>query len=139
MTRFGTVAIAMAAAFTVLSCTAPADQPVRSEREAKELAEALSGRVAGPAERCIPNYRATQMEIIDDWTILFRDGRTVYVQTPRGGCPGLRSGRYTLVTRPFGVNQLCDGDLNHTIDLHTNMQGPACVFGPFLPYTKPKS
>ena len=79
------------------------------------------------------------MQVIDDWTILFRDGRTVYVQNPRGGCPGIGSGSRTLVTRPVGTNELCDGDINHTVDLVTRIGGGTCVFGPFVPYTKPKS
>jgi hypothetical protein len=76
------------------------------------------------------------MQIIDDWTILFKDGRTTYVQNPRGGCAGLTNGGYTLITRQFGVSQMCSGDINQTIDLTTGMNGGACVFGPFVPYTK---
>ena len=70
--------------------------------------------------------------------ILFRDGRTVYLQKPRGGCPGLGAAAYTLVTRPFGTTELCDGDISHTVDLVSGIQGGACVFGPFVPYTKPR-
>ena len=89
--------------------------------------------------RCIPTYRADQMQVIDDYTILFRDGRTIYVQNPRGGCPGLGSGSRTLVTRSFGGSQLCDGDINRTVDLVSGFQGGACVFGPFVPYTRPRT
>jgi hypothetical protein len=79
------------------------------------------------------------MQVIDDHTILFRDGRTTYVQNPRGACYGLGSGSRTLVTRQFGTTQLCDGDINHTVDLSTGIQGGSCVFGPFMPYTKPRT
>ena len=118
------------------SCsTAPAEQSHNSKASA-ELAKALEGRVAGPPERCIYNDRSVQVEVIDQWTILYRDGRTLYVQNPRGGCPGLGGGAYTLVTRPFG-SQMCDGDINHLMDLRNRMGGPTCVFGPFTPYRKP--
>ena len=117
--------------------TAPA-LDTRSPRAQRELAEALAGRTPGPAVRCIPNYRANHMQVIDDHTILFHDGRTTYVQNPRGGCSGL-GGSMTLVTRPFGTSQLCDGDINHTVDLTSGIRGGSCVFGPFVPYTKPRS
>jgi hypothetical protein len=76
------------------------------------------------------------MQVIDDYTILFRDGGIVYVQNPRGGCSGLGSGRYTLVTRQFGTSQLCSGDINRVVALSTGMGGGSCVFSPFIPYTK---
>jgi hypothetical protein len=78
------------------------------------------------------------MQVIDDSTILFQDGRTVYLQKPRGACSGLGNGSRTLVTRQFGTNELCDGDINRTVDLVSHIEGGACVFGPFVPYTKPK-
>jgi hypothetical protein len=125
------------AALVIASCTSTPTQEVRTPRAQKELAEALAGRTPGPPMNCLPNYRADNMEIIDDYTILFRDGRTVYVQNPRGGCNGIGSGAYTLVTRQFGTAQLCSGDINRVVDLRTGMGGGSCVFSPFVPYTKP--
>jgi hypothetical protein len=132
------ISLAMAAggALALAACSTTTAEPTRSPKEAKELADALAGRVAGAPERCIYNDRSVETQIIDDWTILFRDGRTVYVQNPRGGCPGMGGGAYTLVTRPTG-SQLCDGDINHLTDLRNRMGGPTCVFGPFTPYRKP--
>lgn len=77
------------------------------------------------------------MQVVDDYTILFHDGRTVYVQNPRGGCSGLGSGANTLVTRQFGTTQLCSGDINRVVDLQTGMSGGSCVFSQFVPYTRP--
>ncbi len=125
------------AALVMTSCTSTPAQEARSPKAQKELAEALAGRTPGPPVNCLPNYRSNEMQIIDDYTILFRDGRTVYVQNPRGGCNGLGSGAYTLVTRQFGTNQLCSGDINRVVDLRTGMGGGACVFSPFVPYTRP--
>lgn len=118
------------------SCTSSAVQESRGPKAQRELADALAGRTPGKAVRCIPNYRTSEMQVIDDWTILFHEGRTVYVQKPPSGCRGLGNGGYTLVTRQFGVNQICDGDFNKLVDLRTGFQGGACVFGPFVPYTK---
>ena len=129
-------AIAAIAVLTACS-TAPSEQ-TRSPRAAKDLADALAGRAAGPAERCIPTYRNTKVQVIDNWTILYDQGSTIYVQNPPGGCPGLRSGD-TLVTRQIGTAQLCEGEIAHTVDLTSGVQGGGCVFGPFVPYTRPKS
>lgn len=126
-----------AGALMVAACSTSASQETRSPKAQRELADALAGRTAQPPVRCVPSYRTTQMQVIDDFTILFRDGRTVYVQNPRGGCRGLGMGSYTLVTRNFGSAQNCDGDINQLVDLRTGMMGGACVFGPFTPYTKP--
>lgn len=119
------------------ACSTTPAQQARSERAQKELDEALAGRVQGKPVACLPTYRADNMQIIDDWTILFRDGRTVYVQNPRGGCPGIGSHRNVLVTRLFGTTQLCSGDISHLVDPTSGIGGGACVFSDFVPYTRP--
>lgn len=129
--------LALSAAAVLGSCsTAPAPE-VRSPRAQKELTAALAGRVAGKPVTCLPSYRADNMQIIDDWTILFKDGRTVYVQNPRGGCSGIGNHRNVLVTRLWGASQLCSGDISHLVDLSTGIGGGACVFSDFVPYTRP--
>src|SRR4029453_18694729 len=129
------VTLATASGFVLASCsTAPAEQ-ARSPRAADELGDVMPGRVAGKPERCIPNDSSVQMEVVDDWTILFRDGGTLYVQNPPGGCTGIGNRSRTLVTRQFG-SQICEGDVNHLIDLRTGMGASTCLFGPFIPYRK---
>ncbi len=130
--------IAVSGAALLASCTSTPVQEVRSPKAQKELTEALAGRTVGPPVNCLPNWRTSNMQIIDDYTILFRDGRTVYVQNPKGGCNGIGSGAYTLVTRQFGTAQMCRGDINRVVDLRTGMGGGSCVFSEFVPYTKPK-
>jgi hypothetical protein len=128
--------LAVGATGLLMACsTAPAEQ-ARSPRAAKELADALAGRVAGPPQRCISNFPQVEVQVIDDWTILYREGSTVYVQNPQGGCPGIGIGSRTLVTRQVGTSQICQGDINQAVDLHTGIGGAPCVFGPFIPYTK---
>ena len=119
------------------ACSTAPVQEARSPRAERELANELSGRTAGPPQRCIPSYSAKEVQVIDQNTILYRDGRTIYVQNPRGGCTGLGRGA-TLVTRQLGVAQYCDGDINQTVDLVSGTTRGACVFGPFIPYTRPK-
>ena len=132
------VLTATAAALLAACSTAPAEQS-RSPAAAKELADALAGRVAGPPQRCITSYRTTKVKAIDDFTILYDQGSTVYVQNPRGGCPGVGSGSDILVTRQVGTSQICDGEIARTVDLTSRVERGGCVFGPFVPYTKPRS
>ena len=76
--------LGLSAAVILAACSTTAAQQARSPRAEAELAEALAGRVAGPPVRCIPTYRADDMKIIDDSTILFKDGSTIYLHTPPG-------------------------------------------------------
>ena len=128
--------IAFGAVMLITGCSTAPYAEVRDPKAQQELARALVGRAAQPSVSCLPNYRTTQMEVIDDWTILYRDGRNVYVQNPRGGCRGLSNGAYTMVTRQYVTNQLCDGDITQLVDLRSGIGGGACVFGPFTPYTR---
>lgn len=128
--------LALGGALLAGSCTNGPDRITHSPKAQKELAEALAGRTPGPPVDCLPIWRTANMQIIDDWTILFKDGRTIYVQNPRGGCTGLANCGFTLVTRQFGVSQMCSGDINRTVDLRTGMNGGACIFSPFVPYTR---
>ena len=128
----------LSVAAAISACSTTPVQETRSPQAQKELAEALAGRVPGKPVTCLPSYRADNMQIIDDWTILFRDGRTIYLQNPRGGCPGIASRRNILVTRLFGGSQLCSGDISHLVDPTSGIGGGACVFSEFVPYTKPR-
>lgn len=108
----------------------PAQRSVQAQREYDHL---LAGKVPGRAEKCLPTYRSNDMTIIDDNTILFRDGRTVYVNHPLGGCNNLQQSGRALVTRNVGP-QLCRGDLATVIDNTSGMSVGACSLGDFVPY-----
>jgi hypothetical protein len=129
-------AMAMALVATVAGCASPPVAPERSAADQQQLNRALQGRVAGAAVRCLPYFGSTDVQVIDDWTILFRQGGTVYVQNPQGGCPGIGSHRNTMVSRVWGNGQVCSGDIQHLVDMSTGIGGGACVFGPFVPYRK---
>lgn len=129
------VAVALGGCALLASYTMAAAEQTRSSKASNELAEALAGRVAGKPVRCIFTDPSVETQVIDDWTILFRTGRTVYVQNPPGGCPGLGNRSRTLVTRSIG-SEMCEGDINSVADLRNRMGGPTCVFGPFIPYRK---
>jgi hypothetical protein len=129
--------IGLAAALLVTACSATPAQPTRSAQASRELGKALAGYAVGQPVRCIPGYPRTRMEIIDDHTLLFRGNRAIYVQSPPGGCYGMKGQFTALVTQLWGTNQLCQGDISRLVDNSSGMGGGSCVFGPFLPYTKP--
>lgn len=129
--------LCLPAATLLAGCATGPTEYTRSPDAQQELDKALAGRVAGKPVNCIPNYRASDMQIIDDWTLLFKNGSTIYLQNPRGGCPGIESHRNVLVTVLRGTTQLCSGDINHLLDPVSGIGGGACVFSQFVPYTKP--
>lgn len=126
--------VAASAAALLVSSTAPAG-PVGSPKSAEALAKALAGRAAGAPVSCISDR--ARMHVVDDWTILYRDRGTIYVQKPRGGCHGLAN-NMSLIRNQFVSTRLCRGDINRIVDLRTGFGTGACVFSEFVPYRKPR-
>ena len=136
MRRF--VALALTAA-TLSGCAYNSAPQPRSPRAAQELDRYLAGRVAGPAQSCLPTYRSQDMVVIDENTLLFRDGANRVWRTElRGGCSGLGTPGRALLTRQFGSSQLCRGEIAQVID--TSSGGfivGSCSFGDFVPFNGP--
>lgn len=126
----------LAVGFVAASCVSSPSEPQQSAADLKQLDRALEGRVAGEPVRCLPPFGSTDVQVIDDWTILFRQGGVVYVQKPAGGCSGIGSHRNVMVSRVWGNGQVCSGDIQHLVDPSTGIGGGACVFGSFVPYRK---
>ena len=125
--------IGLAAALLV-GCAAAMEPMARSERDQAIYDRALAGKAAGKVEQCLPLHRSRDMEVIDDHTILFRDGRTVYVNTTLGDCNNMSDDSYALVTRNVGP-QLCRGDLATVTDASSGMTVGSCSLGDFVPYS----
>ena len=130
----GFAVLAIGAALS--SCSA-APQPGRSARAESHLQSLIAGKVRGPAATCLPNYRASDMVVIDGRTIAFRDGsRRVWIADLRQGCANLGSGNYALVTRQFAGTGPCRGEIAEVADLTSGMTVGSCVFGDFVPYSR---
>lgn len=126
-------------ALLVACTTTAAEQPTRSAAKQQEFEKLVAGKVAGPPISCLPTYRQNDMVVIDERTIAFRDGgRRTYVNHMQGACNNL-GGTYALVTRTFGSAQLCRGDIGQVVDLTNHFTVGSCVFGDFVPYTRPAS
>lgn len=135
--RISTFPMIGAALVVASSAMAPANEPEQSPQAAQKLAKALAGRTAGPAVSCIQNLRGrSEMEVIDDSTILFKEGGVIYLQKPKGSCAPISRGTYSLVARQYGSTRYCEGDAGELIDQTTGIYGGSCIFGPFVPYRK---
>jgi hypothetical protein len=126
----------LAATAALAGCTAaPAQNQVRSPEAQRTLDRYLTGKTAGAARDCLPRYSADDMVTVDDNTLLFRDGsRRVWLTTMAGGCYGLGRGTTALITRQFGTDQLCRGEIAQVIDTSTRNIVGSCSFGDFVPY-----
>ena len=120
-------------------CAPYGPEAPRTPRAEAHLQTLLNGRVAGAPVSCLPEYRSNDMVVIDDNTVLFRDGRTTYRNDFQGGsCARLGSGYYALLTRRTGGIGLCRGDIAEVKDLTNGFTVGSCVIGDFVPYTKPR-
>lgn len=123
----------------VAGCTAgPPPAPVALDaKQQSRMAQLLGGKVAGPPQTCLPNWRTRDMIVIDGSTIIFRESANrVWVQKPLSPCDRLGAPSYALVTRST-VNQLCRGDISEIVDTTANFAVGSCVMGDFVPYTRP--
>ena len=132
------ISVLMAGAVLASCTTGPPQPPMRTAEKQQEYDRLLLGKVPMHPTSCLPHYRSTDMRTIDDETILFRDGASrTYVAHMQGGCGGLATGQYSLVTRQFGSPDLCRGDIARVVDQQSGFQVGSCVWGDFVPYVRP--
>ena len=100
-----------------------------------ELVEILEGRVAGEPVRCLRRSQHRGVSIIDETAMLFRDGRTIYVN--RTNAPRFLDEFDLPVFKQFG-SSLCRNDQVEMRDRSANgsFAGPILLLGEFVPYTK---
>lgn len=127
-----TPALLLMACALAACTTAPEPQPRSADAEA-ELQQLLAGKVAGEPLDCLPRWSTDRMVTIDDSTIAFQEGRTVYLNNLQGQCSNLASGFYTLLTRSAGTG-LCRGEIAQVVDLNSGMTVGSCAMGDFVPY-----
>ena len=130
------IPLLLAAAVLTGCMTQPAPATRSAEAEA-EFQKLTAGKVAGQPITCLPSYKRNDMVTIDDGTVAFKNGKTVYVNKLIGECSGLDSGFYALVTNSSGPG-LCRGDIARVADVRTGMLAGSCAIGDFVPY-KPVS
>lgn len=123
----------LAAVAGLCACQTATEPTQRSAKAQATYDRLLAGKTAGPTQNCLPLYRTHDMTAIDDETIVFADGKTVYVNRTRGSCNNLDRGHYALVTRTFN-STLCSGDIAQVVDPTTGMYVGSCAMGDFVRY-----
>jgi len=122
------------------SCTTAPQPTARAADKQAELAQLLAGKVAQRPISCLPHYQASDMRVIDEDTIAFRDGAArTFVARMNGGCSNLGSGGTALVTHQFGTADLCRGDIARVVDTLNGVTVGSCSFGDFTPYVRPRA
>jgi hypothetical protein len=110
-------------------CAAP--QPNAAPRQSPELI----GRVAGTPQRCLSINQFSGLRVSggDRHTVLSGGGKEVWGNDLGPSCGfGVND---VLVLEPTS-SQYCRGDLVRSIDRYSKIQGPTCVLGDFVPYSR---
>lgn len=97
-----------------------------------QLAKALEGRDAGPAERCIDLKDTDHSIIIPGEAIIYKDGGTLWVNRPTSGARAL-SARDIVTTRTLN-GQLCSNDTIVMRDRYSRAPMGTVFLGAFVPY-----
>ena len=129
-----TLAKLIPAAFAVaaLASAIPSAAAADPKGEA-QLAKLLEGRVAGAPVHCLSRSERDNMQVIDRTALVFKDGRTYYVNRPAG--VNFLTWTDVPVFKIWG-DQLCDKDIVHLHDRSSGMGGPAMIMGDFIPYRR---
>ena len=138
MQRLTLASLTILASTAVLASCATTEQPQqRSPKALAELASYLDGRVPGKPVSCLPSFRRDDMVVIDENTILFRDGANrVWRNDLKGPCNNLGRPGTALLTRQFS-SSLCSGEIAQVIDTAGGFTVGSCSLGEFVPYTGP--
>ena len=110
------------------ACAAPSAQ-----REA-DLSGELAGRTAGAPSDCVAASAADGLVARDSRTLVYRHGRTLWVNRLPASCPGLEP-LSRLIVEVYG-GQYCRGDRIRALQPGQSIPGPACLLGSFTPYRR---
>jgi hypothetical protein len=123
--------LTMLAPLLLAGCTAM-DGADTTSREARALDRRLAERVAGEPQTCISQRQGVSLHAVDSRTIVYDDGRDIWVNRLEAACPGLRPGA-TLIVEPFG-DRFCRNDRIRALEAGAAIPGPYCRLGSFTPY-----
>jgi hypothetical protein len=91
--------------------------------------------VAGPAQQCIRASSDTRsLQALERRSLVYRDGRTLWVNRLSEGCPGFHP-TDTLIVEIHG-SEYCRNDLVRSLPQASGIPGPACRLGDFVPYRR---
>jgi hypothetical protein len=124
------------------SCTTAPPAPdlaMRSPSGERAYQSLIVGKVPGRPLTCLPNYDSNSMTVIDGRNIVFSVGmRTVYLVRLTAGCDLLGGGGpYALLSRQFGGQGTCRGDIQQVVDTINRTNVGSCTVAEIIPYTRP--
>lgn len=97
------------------------------------LGRELAGLTAGDPANCVSSSgTGGSLQVVDSQTLVYRSGRTIWVNRLASGCPGMRP-LDTLIVEANG-SQYCRGDRLRSVAPGRSIPGPVCVLGEFTPY-----
>jgi len=107
-----------------------------TDKQSIALAKALDGKVAGAPQNCLPLATRSDLQVISDSVLLYKEGRrTVYRNDVIGQCNGLAQDGIPVI-QSFGGQQ-CRGDIIRVVDRTSGFGRGSCALGDFVPYTAP--
>jgi hypothetical protein len=122
-----------------LAACSTGPQPGRTAEAQAHLDQLLAGKSPGKPISCLQHYQSNDMVVVDENTVVFKAGRTIYRNDFQGGtCNNLGQGHYALVTKTSGSG-LCRGDIGQIVDTTAGITVGSCVMGDFVPYTAPRN
>lgn len=130
-------AIIATGAIALAGCAQNATYQAQRDAQARrELADALGDRVPGTPQDCISPGITDGPQIIDDRTLLYRQGTRLYRNDLVSTCPSLAP--MTTVIVEMRGSQLCRNDQFRVLTPGTSIPSGYCRLGKFTPYTRPK-
>ena len=122
----------MRSLIALLALAGCAATPLGPTPEREALTRDLAQRVAGEPRSCVSATPAQGLTVVDERTIAYHSGATIWLNHLRSACPSLRP-PVTLIVEMHG-SQYCRGDTVRAQPLHSSIPGPICVLGDFVPY-----
>ncbi len=116
----------------VAGCAMAGDEPTSRDRAA--LARDIAGRVEGPAQACVLQRPNQSLHAVDRRTIVYGDGRTLWVNRLEADCAGLRPDSI-LIVETF-ADRYCRNDQLRALEPGASIPGPICRLGDFTPYRR---
>lgn len=106
------------------------------EQSASSLVDQLRGRTAGAPQDCVSvsDLRRTRLPNGGGSLLFEARGNLVYVNSPSGGCPGVRRDLSVSTRTPSG--RLCEGDIVQFFDATSGINHGGCSLGKFTPYRR---
>ncbi len=95
----------------------------------------LDGKTAGKPVSCLPT-RGTPSSTASDGAVVFRINSKLAYRNAMNGCR-VRDDDI-LITRLYGSDRLCRGDIVQMVDRTSRIHSGSCAFGDFIPFRTPR-